>query len=309
MLEVVDLQRSFGRHQVLRDVSFEVPKGQIAGFLGPNGAGKTTTMRVLTTYLPPSAGSGRVEVGGFDVRSHPREVCRQVGYLPESMPIYPELTVLEYLSHRARLKGIRGRQSRHRVRSVVETCGLRSVERTPLGILSKGYRQRAGLADALLSEPSVLILDEPTSGLDPRQLGEVRQLIGQLRESATVLLSSHILGEIEQVCDLVVVMAGGSVKASETREGWTERLLRAGRLDLKLTHSSPDTAQQLRKVPGVKGVEKVGDTFRIQADRDVREDLFHLAVARDWVILELSSVPATFENLFLEWVGEEGDSS
>jgi len=309
MLEVVDLQRSFGRHQVLRDVSFEVPKGQIAGFLGPNGAGKTTTMRVLTTFLPPSAGSGRVEVAGFDVRSHPREVCRQVGYLPESMPIYPELTALEYLHHRARLKGIRGRQRRRRVRSVIETSALNSVQRTPLGILSKGYRQRVGLADALLSEPSVLILDEPTSGLDPRQVAEVRQLIGRLRESATVLLSSHILGEIEQVCDLVVVLAGGSVKASETREGWTERLLRAGRFDLKLTDSFPDTVQQLRELPGVKGVEKDGETFRIQSDRDVREDLFHLSVARGWVILELSSIPATFEDLFLEWVGEEGSSS
>ncbi len=309
MIEVVDLQRTLGRRLVLREVSFCVPPGRIAGFLGPNGAGKTTTMRILTTILPPDPGSGRVVVAGLDVREHPREVCRRVGYLPESMPIYPELRVIEYLRYRARLKGIPHQRMRTRIGESMELCGLASESRRTLGVLSKGFRQRVGLADALLSEPEVLILDEPTSGLDPQQVAEVRQLIARIGERSTILLSSHVLGEVEQVCDLIVILAEGTVRARETREGWVSRLERAGGLELLLRDPPGDASHRIRALEGVREVDSKGDRFTITADRDVREAMFRLAVERRWTVLELASRPATLESLFLEVVAEEASLS
>jgi len=302
VIEVVDLNRTFGRRRVLREVSFCVPPGRIAGFLGPNGAGKTTTMRILTTILPPDPGKGRVVVAGLDVREHGREVCRRVGYLPESMPIHPELRVDEHLRYRARLKGLPARRASRRIGDVLELCGLRDVSRRSLGVLSRGYRQRVGLADALLAEPDVLILDEPTSGLDPGQAAEVRQLIAGLREKTTVLLSSHVLGEVEQVCDLIVIIAGGVVCARESRDGWTDRLARAGRLELLLRGAPGDVSRRLRALPGVQEVISAGERHTISADRDVREAVFRLAVEQGWKLLELAPRPATLESLFLEVV-------
>jgi len=305
VIEVVDLCRSFGRRSVLRRVSFSVPAGRVAGFLGPNGAGKTTTMRILATIIPPDPGGGRVVVAGLDVRTHPREVCRRIGYLPESMPIHPELRVDEHLRYRARLKGLSSRRAASRIHEVLELCDIREVLRRPLGVLSRGYRQRVGLADALLAEPEVLILDEPTSGLDPRQAAEVRRLIARLRERSTVLLSSHVLGEVEQVCDRIIILAEGEVKARETRDGWTERLERAGRLELLLAGGPEDVGRRLRSLPGVRDVRSEGDRHTIAADRDLREAVFRLCVERGWRLLELAPRPATLESLFLEVVAAE----
>jgi ABC-2 type transport system ATP-binding protein len=305
VIEVVDLCRSFGRRRVLRNVSFIVPTGRIAGFLGPNGAGKTTTMRILTTIIPPDPGPGRAVVAGLDVRLRPREVCRRIGYLPESMPIHPELLVEEHLRYRARLKGLPSRRTANRIQEVLEICDLRDVARRTLGVLSRGYRQRVGLADALLGEPEVLILDEPTSGLDPRQAAEVRQIIARLRERATVLLSSHVLGEVEQVCDQIIILAEGAVRARETREGWTGRLASAGRLELLLASGPEDAARTLRALPGVLEVQSDRDRHTIAADRDLREAVYRLAVERGWRLLELVPRPATLESLFLELVSAE----
>lgn len=306
MIEVERLRRTFGSREVLRDISFEVPRGEVAGFLGRNGVGKTTTMRVLTTFLAPDPESGPVRVAGHDVRESPREVCRSIGYLPESMPIHPELRVEEYLRYRARLKGLSGALARGRIATVIEQCDLGSVSRRLLGLLSKGYRQRVGLADALLAEPPVLILDEPTSGLDPRQVAEVRQLIASLRASCTILLSSHVLGEVEQVCDRIIILDDGRVRISEGREGWTRRSERAGLLEVVLAGAPKGAAAALERIPGVSAVEGVGDALQLRADRDVREAVFRLAVAEGWTLLGLTARPATLESLFLSVTGEEG---
>ena len=316
MIEVERLRRSFGTRAVLRDVSFAVPRGEIAGFLGRNGVGKTTTMRVLTTFLAPDPDSGPVRVAGHDVLAASREVCRKVGYLPESMPIHPELRVVEYLRYRARLKGLGREAMRRRVAAVLDLCDLAAVSRRTLGILSKGFRQRVGLADALLAEPEVLILDEPTSGLDPQQVAEVRGLIERLRESCTVLLSSHVLGEIEQVCDRIVILDEGTVIASEDREAWRRRSERAGSLELLLADPPDEVTAQLRKIPAVESVSEEpcpagsssdgGDRrarrFTIVASGDVREAVFRRAVEGGWKLLELTSRPATLESLFLSLV-------
>ncbi len=306
MIEVEGLTRSFGRQRVLDAISFTVPARQIAGFLGQNGAGKTTTMRILTTFLPPDPISGAVRVAGLDVTSHAREVCRRVGYLPESVPIFPELRVAEYLRFRARLKGLGTRRVKERVGAVLDLCDLTRVARRSLGVLSKGFRQRVGLADALLAEPEVLILDEPTSGLDPQQVAEVRRIIGRLSEVSTVFLSSHVLGEVEQVCDQIVILGGGTIRARETREGWTQRLERSGRLELLLKDPSAGAEKRLRSLSGVTEVAKEGGRFVIASSCDVREQVFALAVERRWTVLELTPRPATLESLFLELVSDEG---
>ena len=307
MIEVRDLHRSFGPRKVLNGVSFSVPRGEVAGFLGQNGAGKTTTMRILTSFLPPHPGIGEVRVAGLDVRARPADVCRRVGYLPESMPIPPELRVQEYLRFRGRLRGLHGSTLRTRVESVIELCDLGEARRRLLGVLSKGFRQRVGLADALLGEPEVLILDEPTSGLDPQQVVEVRSLIERLRETATVLLSSHVLGEVEQMCDQIIILSGGMIRVQESRSGWRDRLARAGTLEVVFRDPTPKAAAALHALPGVREVTREDDRWILRTDRDARESVATLAAEKGWLILELTPRPATLESLFLEVV-HEGES-
>ncbi|MCA8962545.1 MAG: ATP-binding cassette domain-containing protein, partial [Planctomycetes bacterium] len=255
-------------------------------------------MKILTTFLPPSAGTAKV--AGFDVAERPADVCARVGYLPESMPIYPEMRVGEYLRHRAILKGLRGRSVKERIDVVIGECSLGAVRRKVLGALSKGYRQRVGLADAMLADPPVLILDEPTSGLDPRQVAEVRHLIVGLRGRRTILLSSHILGEVEQVCDRVIIIAQGEIRVDSTREQWTAELRSATRLQLVLERRPDEAVERLRSIPGVEEVSLDGDTIRIRSDRDVRRAVADLVAKSRWPLLELHRDTPSLESLFLQ---------
>src|SRR5271170_161113 len=216
MIEVTNLTKRYAGHTAVNDISFHVARGEIVGLLGPNGAGKSTTMRILSCFLP--ATSGTVRVGGLDVFSDSEEVRRRIGYMPENNPLHFEMRVREYLKFRARLKGLGWRRSRERVDTVMEQCGLTDVQKRIIGQLSKGYRQRVGLADALVHEPELIILDEPTIGLDPNQIRSVRQLIKDLGRRHTVLLSSHILPEVEMTCNRVLIMRAGRILAADTPE-------------------------------------------------------------------------------------------
>src|SRR5256884_769288 len=222
MIKVEGLTKRYARTVAVDNISFEVEKGQIVGFLGPNGAGKTTTMRVLTCFLPPT--SGKASIGGLDVQEHPQEVKRRIGYLPESPPVYPEMEVIEYLDFAGQLKGISKGDIKAKVDEVVGRCGLGDVRAKLIGKLSKGYRQRVGLAQAIIHNPDVLILDEPTSGLDPKQIIETRQLIRSLAGDHTIILSTHILSEIEHSCDKVIIISHGKLVATDTVANLTNRL-------------------------------------------------------------------------------------
>lgn len=230
MIRVQALRKNYGDIQALDDVSFVAEAGEVVGFLGPNGAGKTTTMRILTTFLPAS--SGEAEVAGFDVFRQAEEVRKRIGYLPETPPLYPELTANEYLTFVGKIKGLTGRALRERLEVILETCGLTHVRHRVCGQLSKGYKQRVGLAQALLHNPQVIILDEPTSGLDPEQILEIRKLIHNLRKNHTVLLSTHILSEVKEICSRVVVIAQGRTRFSGLLEDLTrEKTLEQAFLD------------------------------------------------------------------------------
>src|SRR5215210_369772 len=222
MIKVEGLSKRYARNVAVDDVSFEVQKGQIVGFLGPNGAGKTTTMRILTCFLPPTAGSANV--AGFDVLKQPMEVKRRIGYLPETPPLYPDMEVGEYLHFVGRLKGIKSSEIKRRVNDVAERCAVADVQSKLIQKLSKGYRQRVGLAQAIIHNPDVLILDEPTSGLDPKQILETRDLIKGLAGDHTIILSTHILPEVEQTCEQVIIIARGKVVATDSVRNLTNRL-------------------------------------------------------------------------------------
>src|SRR5436305_3203177 len=222
MIKVEGLTKRYARNVAVDHISFEVEKGQIVGFLGPNGAGKTTTMRMLTCFMPPTEGSA--QVAGFDVRENPMEVKRRIGYLPETPPVYPEMEVIEYLDFVGRIKGVPKASLKSRIDEVMQQCAVTEVRNKEIGKLSKGYRQRVGLAQAIVHNPDVLILDEPTSGLDPRQIQETRSLIRGLAGDHTIILSTHILPEVEQICEKVIIISKGKVVATDTVENLTNRL-------------------------------------------------------------------------------------
>ncbi|MCI0652752.1 MAG: ABC transporter ATP-binding protein [Planctomycetes bacterium] len=306
MIEVENLTRAFGRRVALHGISFAVPRGEVAGFLGPNGAGKSTTLRILTTFL--AVGGGGARVAGFDVARTPREVCRRVGYLPENVPLYPEMRVEEYLRFRAAMKLIPRRDVRERIDSALAACDLAAVRRQQLGTLSRGFRQRVGLADVLMHEPEVLILDEPTAGLDPLQVIEVRKIIGSMRGRRTVLFSSHILGEVEQVCDRVIIIHQGRIRADESRENWQRRLAALAALRVQFAGDPPGAAGALRAIPGMTSVAREHDAYLLRATRDVRLDVSSLAAKNGWPLLELHPRTAALEDFFLE-VTREGRES
>jgi len=305
MIEAVSLTKAYGPRIALDDVSFSVGKGEIVGFLGPNGAGKTTTMRILTGFLPATRGDARV--AGFDVFESPREVKRRVGYLPESPPLYPELTVGDYLTFIAELRGFSGAERHRRTGGVMERVGLRGWERRILGSLSKGYRQRVGLAQALLHDPPVLILDEPTSGLDPAQLVGIRDLVKSLAGTHTVILSTHILQEVEALCPRAIVIAKG-------------RLVAQGTLP-ELCALAPQGPWYLAEVDGLDGprigslaevdlVEPLGQdgawrTFKVFAKADPRPAIAQLAFASGARVRALEHRLPTLEEAFVGIVGRE----
>jgi len=305
MIKVEGLTKKYAGVTAIKDLDFTVEKGEIVGFLGPNGAGKSTTMRILSCYLP--ATSGRAQIAGLDVATHSREVRSRVGYMPENVALYPEMRVQEYLEYRAALKGIRGRTNRQRVNAVKELCSLRDVENKLIGALSKGYRQRVGLADALLHDPDLLILDEPTIGLDPNQIRQVRQLIKDLGKRHTILLSTHILPEVEMTCSRVLIINHGHIAASDTPEALARRVRTAGGIRAEIRAEPAALEKELSAIAGVRKAEilEMEDGWfacmlRTDADQDPRADVSRVAAARQWPLRELGREQVSLERVFAE---------
>jgi len=308
MIEAENLTRYYGPTRAVHDINFHVDKGEIVGFLGPNGAGKTTTMRMLTGFLSPSDGTARV--AGFDVFYDSLEVRRRVGYMPETVPLYPEMTVWAYLDYMAALRRLPDRGQV--VDRALEACSIGDHADTAIGKLSKGYRQRVGLAQAILHEPEVLILDEPTIGLDPRQVTEVRALIREIGREHTVILSSHILPEVSQTCGRVLIINKGEIVAEGTPDELTAQLQGAERVLVRIADASPEAIEVLERVDGVIGVESVdGEAYQVSCIRehDLRAELAHAVVEQDWGLLELRSVGMSLEDIFLELTTEETEES
>ena len=311
MIQVDQLTKRYGPVTAIQDVSFNVEKGRIVGFLGPNGAGKSTTMKILSCFMPASEGSARV--AGFDVFSQSLEVRRRIGYLPENAPLYPDLSVAAYLDFVAEIKGVGRAARRGRVADVMDRCFITDMQNRMIGKLSKGYRQRVGLAQALLGDPEVLILDEPTIGLDPRQIAEIRALIRSLAGAHTVILSTHILPEVSMVCDGVIIINRGRIVAQGTESELVEQVFPTARVELRVTGANGDVAESLRAVPAVLRVEPLpvrdGTTgFLVESsrDRDVRSDLVSLVTSRGWALKELHQVGMSLEEVFIRVVaGEE----
>src|SRR3989454_9183323 len=310
MIEVQDLTKGYGPTVAVSGVSFEAQKGEVLGFLGPNGAGKTTTMRVITGYLPPS--SGKVRVAGYDVVEEPLEAKRRTGYLPELPPVYPDMTVVEYLAFVARIKGVPRREIKKRIAETSERVAITDVQARQIGKLSKGYRQRVGLAQALIHNPEVLVLDEPTAGLDPKQIIETRELIKNLAGQHTVVLSTHTLPEVSKTCQRVVVINAGKIVAEgppeDLKHGWE------GFEAVLVTAEGPqeEMKSKLERVSGVNLVEprEVVDgraTFEVHAEKgnDVRAELARAIVESQWKLFELRTSGMSLEDIFLKLTTED----
>ena len=315
MIKVEGLTKRYARTVAVDNISFEVEKGQIVGFLGPNGAGKTTTMRVLTCFLPPTEGTA--SVAGFDVQEHPIEVKRRIGYLPESPPVYPEMEVTEYLEFTGKLKGIPSADIKKRVDEVLGRCAIGDVRDKLIGKLSKGYRQRVGLAQAIIHNPDVLILDEPTSGLDPKQIIEIRELLKSLAGNHTIILSTHILSEVEHSCERVIIISQGKLVAIDSVANLTNRLRgsESVALEVEAAAGSPnpsDVQVRLEQVAGVRSVvmkdSKDGRlTFEVESlqGRQIRADLARSVVNAGWNLSELRPVGLSLEDVFLQLTAAE----
>src|SRR5262245_56866095 len=309
MLEVSDITKTYGARTVVDRVSFSVPKGEILGFLGPNGAGKTTTMRILTGYVPPS--SGTAKVAGFDVQEHPLEVKRRIGYLPEHPPLYPEMLVRPYLEFVARIRGVPRKQMKSRVDRAIERCGLQAVTGRLIAVLSKGYQQRVGLAQAILHEPELLILDEPTVGLDPKQISDIRTLIRSFSGEHTVILSSHILAEVTKTCSRVLIIHEGRIAAGDTVEGLSSRGGTALRVLVRFARPAGDADAAVRAVPGVAAVDAQDGALSVgmRPGADAREEISALAVGRGWGLLEMRPITTSLEDVFIRITGGESSGT
>ena len=309
MIQALELTKIFGRTRAVDNLSFEVGKGETVGFLGPNGAGKTTTMRMLTGYLPATGGTAKI--AGLDVFSDSLEVRRKIGYLPENVAFYPEMRVTEYLSYRGRLKGLHGRRLRQRLESVVESCGLQDSRRILVGRLSKGYRQRLALADCLIHEPPLLILDEPTIGLDPNQIRHVRSLIRGLGKRHTILLSSHILSEVEMMCERVLILNKGRIVAADRTENLVGLMRGGPRIEIEVRAPGADVQACLAGIAGVERVsvrEEAGwlyATCECSAGMDLREAIHAAVIARRWAVRELRLEKRNLEDVFVEITADQ----
>jgi ABC-2 type transport system ATP-binding protein len=312
MISIERLSKDFGSTHAVRDVSFTVSKGEIIGLLGPNGSGKTTIMRVLTGFFPPT--SGRARVAGFDVADQSLALRQKIGYLPESVVLYPDMRVRRFLHFCAEVRGINGGRKRQRVDAMIRDCGLDEVTDRLIGTLSKGYRQRVGLAQALLHQPEVLILDEPTVGLDPRQIIEIRSLIHALRGSTTVLLSTHILPEVSMTCERVVIIDRGRIVAEDTAEGLTRRLQGEDRTLVRVEGPAEQVCSVLKTVPGVDRIELTNGAgaatceliAHSNAGEPVRKGLAAAVVNHGWGLIEVRPLAMSLEDLFVRLVTDEG---
>ena len=305
MIEVKNLTKRYAGRTAVRDISFTVARGEIVGLLGPNGAGKSTTMRILSCFMPGTSGTARV--AGFDVFHQSEEVRRRIGYMPENNPLYPEMRVREYLKFRARLKGLGWRRSRERVNTVMEQCGLTGVSKRIIGQLSKGYRQRVGLADALSHEPDLIILDEPTIGLDPRQIRSVRQLIKSLAGKHTVLISTHILPEAEMMCNRMVIMYDGKILASDTPENLQRLMAGNSQIVAEIAAPAAELQEIFSQMQGIEAVDISPSDGEFQRcaltprnGYDMRPAIFALAQQRGWVLRELTRSRHTLEDIYVQ---------
>lgn len=306
MIRCEGLTKYYGTYQAIAEVSFNVDEGEIVGFLGPNAAGKTTTMRILTSFIPPS--DGTATVAGHDVVEDSLESRRAIGYLPETTSLYRDMRVTEFLHYCAGLRGMGVRETRERMEYVLETCGLTERARSIIGTLSLGYRQRVGLAQALLHNPPVLILDEPTVGLDPNQIIEVRNLIKRLAGQHTVMLSTHILPEAQMVCERVIIINHGRIVAEDTPEALTAQIRQSETIAITLAHDDPSVRGMLLDIPEVLAVRPVGSgSYHIdtQVGADVRAQLAEFVVNKGWGLLELRPVELSLEEVFRQLTTEE----
>ena len=320
MIEVQNITKNYGPFQALKDISFQVDKGQIVGFLGPNGAGKTTTMRILTCFMPAS--SGRVTIAGYDVFKESREVRKRIGYLPENVPLYPEMTVTKYLKYMAKIRSVPSGSIKGQLGNAIEACGLTERRHQIIGQLSRGFRQRVGLAQALIHEPDVLILDEPTSGLDPRQIVEIRELIKALGKERTILFSTHILPEASMTCERLIIISRGEITGDVQLEGGravsnqsdaptsdTESVPATSvTLSLEVAGApADDILAMLTDIPNVIQVEQTDAgtddtaTFRLHytPTTDIRAEVAEIIVGRGWRLLEMHTTEMSLEELFL----------
>jgi ABC-2 type transport system ATP-binding protein len=312
VIEVQNLTKRYGRFTAVDDVSFRVERGEILGFLGPNGAGKTTTMRILTGYMP--ATDGKALVAGFDIFDQPVEAKRRIGYLPETPPLYPDMTVGEYLTFVAKIKGVPSGDRKARIKQVMERTWIGEMSSRHCSKLSKGYRQRVGLAQALIHNPDVLILDEPTAGLDPKQIIETRQLIKELAGDHTVVLSTHILPEVSQTCERVVIINRGKVVAVDTPDNLTARLRGSETMYVQIDSGGGDAGRALASIAGVTRVVEsdrrdgvVGYEVDSERGQDVRRDLARAVVNNGFGLLELRPMRMSLEQVFLSLTTEESE--
>ena len=315
MIKVEGLTKRYPRTVAVDNISFEVEKGQIVGFLGPNGAGKTTTMRVLTCFLPPS--SGTANVAGYDVLEHPEEVKKRIGYLPETPPVYPEMEVSEYLTFVGQLKGISKKDIAGRVDEVMGRCAIGDVRSKLIGKLSKGYRQRGGLAQAIIHNPDVLILDEPTSGLDPKQIIEIRELLKSLAGEHTIILSTHILSEVEHSCERVIIISHGKLVAIDSVANLTHRLRGQEQIAVEVEYADgrPNPGEVQQRLEQVSGVSRVVQKeskdgkliFELESlqGRHIRSDVARSVVTAGWGLNELRAVGLSLEDIFLQLTAAE----
>jgi ABC-2 type transport system ATP-binding protein len=306
-IAVRNLVKMYGDTPAIDDISFDVKTGEILGFLGPNGAGKTTTMKIITCYMPPSSGS--VEVDGMNTAEQSLEVRRKIGYLPEMNPLYLDMNVIDYLEYSAQLHGLRGGAVQHRIKEMVHACGLEEVRHKDIGEMSKGYRQRVGLAQSMIHDPEVLILDEPTSGLDPNQIAEIRALIKQLGIAKTVILSTHILSEVQATCDRVLIIHEGKIVANGSPAQLQQEFQGADTITIEIKTAGADPqaeiAPRLKTIAYVTGVTLLSHSenrsiFEVHADKgnDIREALFRTAVSEGWIVLELHRRITSLEEVF-----------
>lgn len=311
LVRVENVSKRFGDFQALRGISFELKKGEVLGFLGPNGAGKTTAMRVMTGYFPPS--SGRVFMHGLEFSKHPKKIKKSIGYLPEVIQLYSDMRVIEFLEFAARVKGTPARYLRQQLDAIVERCGLEQVQRRMIGKLSKGYRQRVGLAQALTGNPELLILDEPTSGLDPKQIVEFRELIRELARERTLILSTHILPEVHMLCDRVLILNEGRVVASGTADELGSGL--QNQQKVRVTIEAQDPAQGLTLLEGIAGVhdvevvksrpDQVTYSVTVEPGADLRAAISRVFVENQIALLEIHADQLSLEQIFMRLVNEE----
>jgi len=301
---VENLTKVYGAQRAVDNISFRVKTGEVLGFLGPNGAGKTTTMKAITTYLNPTEGD--IRVGEFSIYEHPEEITKRIGYLPESNPLYQEMGIIDYLKFVARLQRIEGSKVNDRVREMVNVCGLEGEKHKKINELSKGYRQRVGLAQALIHDPEVLILDEPTSGLDPNQIVEIRELIKKIGREKTVILSSHILAEVEATCDRIMIINNGKIVADGTSEELRKHA--QGKEILKVTIEDGESNAIFEKLKDIDSVDVVdimnggSNSFEIQSkiEQSSKRDIFKVCVENNWTLTEMTAIETKLEDVFRE---------